>query len=73
MGTEPGTQVSVTIGPYAGTTVGGGGLPALSPGDVFETILGPFDVINIESDGLNTDFTGTRIEATAPKRQEATS
>ena len=66
VGTEPGTQVSVTIGPYAGTTVGGGGLPALSPGDVFETILGPFDVINIESDGLNTDFTGTRIEATAP-------
>ena len=66
MGTEPGTAVTVTMGALTGTTVAGGGVPALSPGESFETTLGPFDVLNIETDGLNTDFTGTRIEATAP-------
>jgi len=66
VGTEPGTQVTLTMGQFVGTTVEGGGVPALEPGDVYETILGPFDVLNIESDGLNTDFTGTTIAATAP-------
>ena len=66
VGTAPGTQVTLTMGDYVGTTVAGGGVPALGPGDVFETILGEFDVLNIESDGLNTEFTGTVVSATAP-------
>ena len=66
IGTESNTNVKLTMGPLVGTTVAGGGVPALRAGEVFETTLGPFDVLNIESDGLNTDFSATLIDASAP-------
>lgn len=66
IGTEANTEVTLTMGGFVGTTVEGGGVPALEPGDEYTTTLGPFDVLNIESDGLNTDFTGTTISATGP-------
>ena len=36
------------------------------PGDVLELKIGPFDVVNLETSGLNADFTGTKVRATSP-------
>ncbi|MEM9069069.1 MAG: IgGFc-binding protein [Myxococcota bacterium] len=43
------------------------GIPAvLGAGAELSIELGPFDVLNLETDGLNGDFTGTRVEASMP-------
>lgn len=66
MGTAPGTQVEITMGGDATTVVGGGSIPASGPGDVINVELSEFDVLNLETAGLNSDFTGTQISASAP-------
>lgn len=63
VGTTPGTKVKVTLG---GPIVGGGGVPALGKGGVIEQVLGPFDVLNLESYGMPGDMTGTIVESSAP-------
>ena len=63
IGTIEGTKVKVTVG---GPTVAGSGHPAKKKGEVIEQMLGPFDVLNIESDGIPGDMTGTIVESTKP-------
>jgi hypothetical protein len=62
-GTVPGTKVSVKLG---GPIVSGSGIAAMNKGDVVTATLGPFDVMNLESNGVPGDLTGTIAEASAP-------
>ncbi len=64
VGTEAGTLVKVQLGNAivgAGTTI-----PAKKKGEIVEAVLGPFDVLNLESDGLPGDMTGTVVESSGP-------
>lgn len=64
VGTAAGTDVKVTLG----TNIVKGG-PVAAPmkkGEVLHVTLGPFDVLNLESDGLPGDMTGTIVESTNP-------
>ena len=57
---EP-TNVTVTV--TARTRPGVGGIPALEPGETFETTLNAFDVLSIQTNGPGADLTGSLIEA----------
>ena len=64
VGTQPGTRVKVILG----TAIVAGG-PVTAPkkkGEIVEVTLGAFDVLNLESDGMPGDMTGTVVEADAP-------
>lgn len=63
VGVEPETTVTVTLG---GPIVGGGGIPATPAGGVVTATLGPYDVLNLESDGLPGDLSGTVVVSSAP-------
>lgn len=63
VGTRAGTQVTVTL---ANAIVAGGSVPATAKGGVVTATLGPFDVLNLETDGLPGDMTGTVVNASAP-------
>lgn len=63
LGTVPGTKVKITAG---GPMVGGGVIPALDKGGVVELSIGPFDVVNLESNGIPGDLSGTIVEASQP-------
>ncbi|NOY92917.1 MAG: hypothetical protein GXP55_17170 [Deltaproteobacteria bacterium] len=69
VGTQAATEVRVTLG---GAIVASGPLggppevPATSAGGVITYTLGPYDVLNLESDGIPGDLTGTLVESTAP-------
>lgn len=63
VGTAPGTTVTVTLG---GPIVAGGGIPATPAGGTVTATLGPFDVLNLESDMVPGDLTGTVVESSAP-------
>ncbi len=60
--------VNLTMGRLVVQVVGNPAqsIPMMGEGDTYTVELGPFDVLNLETDGLNGDFTGTRVEATAP-------
>ncbi|MBI2897085.1 MAG: IgGFc-binding protein [Deltaproteobacteria bacterium] len=60
VGTADQTRVSVIP---ATDVVAGDNLDELDSGDTLEVVLGPFDVLNLETGGFNADFTGTVIEA----------
>lgn len=63
VGTNPGTHVRVRT-----TTrfVGAPGIPATDAGGELTQTLGAFDVLNLETDDFNADFTGTIVEADGP-------
>ena len=63
VGTSDNTTVRVT--PKT-RVLAGGPVPELMPDDVFEIELGPFDVLNLETDDFNADFTGTVVAADGP-------
>jgi hypothetical protein len=64
VGTEPGTTVKVILGT---NIVAGGAVTApKKKGETLEMKLGAFDVLNLESDGMPGDMTGTVVEASAP-------
>ncbi|MDH5490527.1 MAG: IgGFc-binding protein [Myxococcales bacterium] len=63
IGTAPDTLVTVTLG---GPIVAGGGIPATPAGGTVEVTLGPYDVLNLESDGAPGDLTGTIVQSTRP-------
>jgi hypothetical protein len=63
VGTQPGTKVTVKLG---GPIVAGGGVPAKAKGEIVEVTLGAFDVLNLESDGIPGDMSGTIVESSAP-------
>jgi hypothetical protein len=69
VGTQPGTHVTLTLGymgPRIAQVIGGGGIPDMDDFETFEIDIGPFDVLNFETKGLNADFTGSRISASQP-------
>lgn len=68
VGTEAGTNVRVTLGGdiVAGEIAGGGTIPARSAGEIVEMTIGAYDVLNLESDGIPGDMTGTIVESSAP-------
>ncbi len=61
--TRDGTRVRVQT---ATPVIGGGPIGALSAGETLEIELDAFDVLNLESDDFNSDFTGSLIDATEP-------
>lgn len=63
IGTQPNTVVTVTLGAPA---VGGGTIPAKNKGEQIQQVLGPFEVLNVESSGMPGDMTGTIVESSAP-------
>ena len=66
IGTEPNTMVRVTAGgPIIGDTKGLGIGPAAA-GEVIERVIGRYDVLNLESDGMTGDLTGTVVESSRP-------
>ncbi|MBX3269225.1 MAG: IgGFc-binding protein [Sandaracinaceae bacterium] len=66
VGTVPNTTVRVTLGgPIIGDNYGLGIGPA-NAGDVIERVIGPYDVLNLESTGIPGDMTGTVVESSAP-------
>lgn len=63
VGTAAGTSVTVTAG---GAMLGNGTISAKKAGEQLSLQLGPFDVLNLSSDGGTGDLTGTIVEASAP-------
>ncbi len=66
IGTQSATKVDVRLGADIVRLVGAGPVPASGPGDSFSLDIGPFDVINLETEGFNADFTGTIVQASNP-------
>lgn len=66
VGTEADTQVEVQFGEGVVQVVGAGPIPAAGPGDTISVDLGPYDVLNLETQGTLADFTGTVVNATRP-------
>jgi hypothetical protein len=65
VGTAADTHVTITLGGLVRNVVGLPGQPNYGPTDVIELDIGAFDVINLETQGFNADFTGTTIVANA--------
>jgi hypothetical protein len=63
VGVTPGTEVTVTLG---GPIVAGGSVPATAAGGTVTYTLGPYDVLNLESDGVPGDMSGTTVQSSAP-------
>jgi len=63
VGTKAGTQVEVTV---ANAIVGGGGVPPTPKGGVVKATLGAYDVLNLETDGMPGDMTGTIVTSSQP-------
>ncbi len=57
------TEVTITA---TGETQAGGGLPSLSWGERHTVTLEPYQVLNVRSNGMGSDLTGTVITANRP-------
>jgi hypothetical protein len=66
VGTQRETAVQITLGDRVDTVVGAGPIPELGPRGVIDLVINPYDVINLETAGLNADFTGTVVDADRP-------
>ena len=66
VGTQAGTKVNFQLGSKVVRVVGAGPVPASRAGDSFSLDIGPFDVVNLETQGFNADFTGTSVDANNP-------
>ncbi|MEL6543899.1 MAG: IgGFc-binding protein [Myxococcota bacterium] len=56
-------EVTVTV---TARTQAGDGIPALAPGDSYTTTVSRFEVLNIQTNFIGADLTGTRVEADRP-------
>ncbi len=63
VGTQDSTSVSVTV---STSTVGGGGIPARSAGQVYSTTINEAEVLQIAANGVDSDMTGTFVSSSAP-------
>lgn len=63
VGTRSATKVRITP---STKVLGAPGIPETPAGQPLEFDLEPFDVLNLESDDFNADFTGSLIESTGP-------
>jgi hypothetical protein len=62
-----GTRENTTVRVRPTTRIlGAPGIPETSPGQELELTLSPFDVLNLETDDFNADFTGTVVSADGP-------
>jgi hypothetical protein len=62
-----GTRESTTVRVRPTTRIlGAPGIPETLPGGELEVTLDPFDVLNLETDDFNADFTGTVVAANGP-------
>ena len=64
VGTAETTNVHITLGDSVRNVAGYGAGPTFyGPGDELDVTLGEFDVLNLETQGFNGDFTGTVVSA----------
>jgi hypothetical protein len=63
VGTAAGTSITVRFGPQASRILGLEPGEVWGPGDEARFELGPFDTLNLETDGFLADFTGTVVES----------
>jgi hypothetical protein len=62
-----GTRENTTVRVRPTTRIlGAPGIPETLPGEELELTLDPFDVLNLETDDFNADFTGTVVAANGP-------
>ena len=61
--TRPSTQVTITS---STKIIGGGPIAAVDPGGLVTVTLDPFDVLNLESNGFEGDFTGSIVASDQP-------
>ena len=66
VGTREKTHLSVLLGQDVSEIVQAPLIPVRWPNETLELDIGPFDVVNLETAGLNSDFTGTRVTADGP-------
>jgi hypothetical protein len=66
VGTQANTTVSVDLGIQALQVVGLAAGTILASGDVVNVTLGPYDVLNLETQAFNADFTGSIVDANKP-------
>ncbi len=63
VGTYDPTHVTVKLGPDVVKVLGAGAITESGPLDTLEVVLHPFDVLNLETEGFNADFTGTTLSS----------
>lgn len=63
VGIDDGTAMQIDL---STDILGGGGVEPARAGDTIEVTLDRFEVLNLETDGFDADFTGTSIRATRP-------
>jgi len=63
VGTAADTTVTVRT---SADILGSPDVPATQAGGQFSLVLGPFDVLNLETDGFGADFSGTEISSSRP-------
>jgi hypothetical protein len=61
--TRDATRVRVTS---TTRSIGGGSIPPILPGESFDITLDAFDVLNLETDDFNSDFTGSLLSSDRP-------
>lgn len=66
VGTTAYTDLRVTMGSKVVKVAGAPLISEKVAGELLELQIGPFDVVNLETEGFMADFTGTTIEASAP-------
>jgi len=68
VGTDYETDVSILfpLNEYLRIAGDGDRIPDMIGGDTFEITMGPFEVLNLESNGFMGDFTGTVINSSKP-------
>jgi len=65
VGTAANTDVTVRFGAAAKRVLRSDGPGVWGPGETYTVRIGPFDVVNLETDAFLGDFTGTTVESTA--------
>jgi IgGFc binding protein len=63
VGTTPGTTVTIQT---TADIIGSPDVPATAAGGVIAVPLGPFDVLNLESNGFLQDFSGSQVSSDKP-------
>lgn len=66
LGTQATTHVHITLGSQVVRVVGLTTGTLFGPGDTVDVTLGPYDVLNLETQALNADFTGSIVDADLP-------
>ncbi len=66
VGTRDNTDVHVSFGDKVVKVVGADPIPESGPGDSIDISINRYDVVNLETQGFNADFTGSVVEATEP-------